>query len=68
MMNIEGSCKIQGYQFLRINYHKAIPLGFFISISVVGLLFLKYSTRLRSMIFYNQVDKDEATHLYVRGS
>jgi hypothetical protein len=68
---MEGECKIKEVAYLRINYAKAVFLTVLMTLSVVGLLLLKYYKKLRALTFYNQLDLseiNEATHVYVKGS
>ena len=68
---MEGELKIIDYKLLKINYCKAVLFGVLTTLSVVGLLLLKYYVKLRAYLFYGEVqvdDLDSATHIYVEGS
>jgi hypothetical protein len=56
--------------YLRVNYLKAIILTTLLTLSVVGLILLKYFIKLRAKVFYSIVsfrEIDTATHVYVIG-
>jgi hypothetical protein len=53
---------------LRVNYPKGILLGILMSLTVVGLLLLKYYRSLRVILFYTKLKRnqlEEATDIYV---
>lgn len=67
---MEGECRVQSIQLLSISYFKFIILGFLLSISVIGLLLLKYFKKLRAAAFYNKLtdnDSRACTHVFVAG-
>lgn len=56
--------------YLRVNYLKAIILTTLLTLSVVGLILLKYFIKLRAKVFYSTVsfrEIDTVTHVYVIG-
>jgi len=52
---LEGECKIKEWQYLAINYPKAIFFALLMMASVVGLLLLKYYKSLRAVLFYSKI-------------
>lgn len=56
--------------YLRVNYLKAIILTTLLTLSVVGLILLKYFIKFRAKVFYSTVsfrEIDTVTHVYVIG-
>jgi hypothetical protein len=52
---------------LKVSYIKGFLFGILMTISVIGLLLIKYSRSLRIILFYTQLEDNqvEATHIYV---
>jgi hypothetical protein len=71
LKELEGECRILDFELLRLNYPKAIFFGLLMTVSVVGLLLLKYYINLRTLLFYSILTPNEAhlsTHIYVKSS
>jgi hypothetical protein len=67
---MEGECRVQSIRLLQFNRLKATLLGSLLTISIVGLLLLKYFKTLRVSVFYNTLqdnDLTQATHVFVQG-
>lgn len=58
LMDLQGQCKIKEVMFLKFNFTKAISFTILLSISVIGLLFLKYFFKLRVKLFYSIVNDE----------
>lgn len=56
LLEMEGECKIKFISLLKLNYPKAILFGFLLSLSIIGLLFLKYFKSLRAWAFYSSLN------------
>jgi hypothetical protein len=71
LKELEGECRIMNWKLLSLNYPKAIFFGLLMTVSVVGLLLLKYYISLRTLLFYSALTPNEAhlaTHIYAKSS
>ena len=67
---MEGECKIKEIYLLRFNYLKSIFFGVLLTVSIVGLLLLKYFQKMRVIVFYDSLEesqKGSVTHVYIKG-
>lgn len=68
---MEGECRIESIVYLRINHFKAVILTTLLTLTLVGLLLLKYFKQLRAIVFYDTISHDQLhdiTHVYVKGN
>ena len=52
---MQGECRVKEWQYLAINYPKAIFFAILLTLSIIGLLLLKYFRSLRAALFYTSL-------------
>ena len=67
-MQLEGEVKIEAIRFLKIQWPKAIILTFLLTLTFFGLIVLKLFKKFRVVVFYSEVEAEEATYVYIESS
>ncbi len=65
LKELQGECRIEKIELLKISWLKTILLIIPIIVTVFPLLLLKYFKKLRVMAFYAPSLITEATHVYI---
>ena len=55
LSEMQGECRVKEWEYLAINYPKAIFFAILLTLSLIGLLFLKYFKSLRATLFYSKL-------------